>query len=81
MRESLFFVRVNLQVLRARLSGGGRKHGQDGGVQVTATNDDAFAWLTERGFHLGRGGWYANSTTLNRLHRTAIISSKRVDQP
>jgi len=42
------------------------------------TNDDAFDWLMSHGFHLGHGGWYANSTTLNRLHRAAIISSTRV---
>jgi hypothetical protein len=77
----MFFVRVDLRALRARLSDGARTHGRGGQVQMTATNDDAFAWLCERGFHLGHGGWYANSTTLNRLHRTAIISAKRVNQP
>lgn len=80
MRESKFFVRVNLGALRERLAFRRRRARQtvDRSSSSLVTNDDAFDWLTTQGFHLARGGWYANSTTLNRLHRTAIISTERV---
>jgi hypothetical protein len=76
MRENRFFVRVDLRALRQRLEG--RRVTERDAATASVTNDDAFQWLTTRGFHLGHGGWYANSTTLNRLHRTAIISTERV---
>jgi hypothetical protein len=76
MRESKFFVRVDVRALRHHLAD--RRRATAGGVATIVTNDDAFDWLTSHGFNLGRGGWYANSTTLNRLYRTAIISSTRV---
>ena len=80
MRASKFFVRVNLGALRDRIAGRQKRARRtiDGTDSVLVTNDDAFDWLTSHGFHLGRGGWYANATTLNRLHRAAIISSERV---
>ena len=79
MRESKFFVRVDVIALRERLADRKRAKRRSGSTSmVLVTNDDAFEWLTSHGFHLGRGGWYANSTTLNRLHRTAIISAVRV---
>ena len=80
MKESRFFVRVDLRALRSRLANRNQRPRTDPGAALPhlVTNDDAFDWLSSHGFHLGRGGWYANSTTLNRLHRTAIISSTRV---
>jgi hypothetical protein len=80
MRESRFFVRVDLGALRVRIADRLRHSHAGAGTSSTSlvTNDDAFDWLTSHGFHLGHGGWYANSTTLNRLHRAAIISSTRV---
>ena len=80
MRESRFFVQVDIRALRRRLADHRARRTVTAGYRTNdvVTNDDAFAWLTSNGFHLGRGGWYANSTTLNRLHRTAIIKSRRV---
>jgi hypothetical protein len=80
MRESKFFVRVNLGALRGRIANQLQRARRtlDGTQSILVTNDDAFDWLTTHGFHLGRGGWFANATTLNRLHRTAIISLTRV---
>lgn len=80
MRESRFFVRIDVRALRNRLADlQQRGRVSTGAAQaILVTNDDAFDWLTSHGFLLGRGGWYANSTTLNRLHRAAIISSTRV---
>jgi hypothetical protein len=80
MRENKFFVRVDVRALCTRLADRQQRAQADAGATdaILVTNDDAFDWLTSHGFHLGHGGWYANSTTLNRLHRAAIISSTRV---
>jgi hypothetical protein len=62
----MFRVRIDLALLRERLSNLSGKF---------TTNGDVFLWLLGRGFTLDRGSWIVKLPQLRQLELREIISS------
>jgi hypothetical protein len=62
----MFRVRIDVSMLRERLCSA---------QESLMTHGDVFAWLFQRGFTMGYGGWLATVSQLRLLRLGEIISS------